>query len=242
MARNYNKEFSDTDDRKYAYDIDYVMRDMMMSTFSPFINGGKALELGCYNGEFTKRIAPYFSEVTVVEAASELIEEAQELTDGSVTFINDVFEKVALSDKFDAIFLSHTLEHLDDPQLVLKRIKGWLSDTGKLFLICPNANAASRQIAVNMGLIDSNQAVTAGEAEHGHRKTYSLDTLVEEASKAGLNVLDHGGVFFKPLANYQLDKALETGIIDNAFLDGCYKLGKRYPDLCASVYTICTKN
>ncbi len=47
--------------------------------------------------------------------------------------------------------MTHVLEHLDDPVKVLKRVKDeWLSDNGKFFLVCPNANAPSRQIAVKM--------------------------------------------------------------------------------------------
>jgi hypothetical protein len=46
-------------------------------------------------------------------------------------------------------------------------------------------------------------------------------------------------VFFKPLANFQLDKALETQLIDDRFMDACHALGMVYPDLCASVFVIC---
>ena len=41
------------------------------------------------------------------------------------------------------------------------------------------------------------------------------------------------------LANFQLDKALETQLIDERFMDACHALGMVYPDLCASVFVIC---
>ena len=110
-----------------------------------------------------------------------------------------------------------------------------------LYLVCPNANAPSRQIAVKMGLITHNAAVTNAELAHGHRKTYSLDTLEEETIGTGLQVLHRGGVFFKALANFQFDKLMGTDIISDAYLDGCYKLGMLYPDLCASIYLVCKK-
>ena len=144
--------------------------------------------------------------------------------------------------KYENIVLTHVLEHLDDPILVMKRINDeWLSDTGRFFLVCPNANAPSRQIAVKMGLISHNSAVTEAEEKHGHRITYSLDTLERDAKLAGLNIVHRSGIFFKALANFQWDKLLNTDIISDEYLEGCYDLGQHYPDLCASIFLLCNK-
>jgi hypothetical protein len=134
------------------------------------------------------------------------------------------------------------LEHIDDPIGVLGRInREWLSDTGRFFLVCPNANAPSRQIAVKMGLISHNAAVTSAEQEHGHRCTYTLDTLERDATQAGLKVVYRSGIFFKALANFQWDRLLQTDIISREYLDGCFKLGQQYPDLCSSIFLLCEK-
>jgi hypothetical protein len=117
----------------------------------------------------------------------------------------------------------------------------WLSEDGRCFLVCPNANAPSRQIAVKMGLISHNAAVTEAEAAHGHRRTYSLDTLERDAVSAGLKVRHRSGIFFKALANFQWDQLLGTDIISNEYLDGCYALGQQYPDLCSSIFLVCER-
>jgi SAM-dependent methyltransferase len=246
IARDLNQEFADTDDRKYAYDFDYVLRDFMIRQFSPFFpHTGRALEMGCYKGEFTKKLLPFFDDITVLEGSGDLIEDAKQNVGAAagkkLCFIHNYFETATLDGEFDAIFLMHTLEHLDDPIPVLKRINDWLSPTGRLFLVVPNANAPSRQIAVKMGLISHNSAVTEGEATHGHRCTYTLDTLERDARLGGLNILHRGGVFFKPFANYQFDQLMKTTIITPDYLEGCYQLGMIYPDLCASIYLICGK-
>jgi 2-polyprenyl-3-methyl-5-hydroxy-6-metoxy-1,4-benzoquinol methylase len=138
--------------------------------------------------------------------------------------------------------MTHVLEHLDNPVFVLKRInEEWLMATGRLFLTCPNANAPSRQIAVKMGLISHNSAVTQAESEHGHKTTYSLDTLERDVRSAGLNVIHRSGIFFKALANFQWDKLLSTDIVSPEFLEGCYQLGQQYPDLCSSIFLVCEK-
>ena len=159
-----------------------------------------------------------------------------------VKFIHSLFETATLPGKYENIILTHVLEHLDNPVSVMKRINDeWLSDTGRFFLVCPNANAPSRQIAVKMGLITHNSAITPAEAEHGHRITYSLDTMERDAKAAGLKVVHRSGIFFKALANFQWDRLLNTDIISEEYLQGCFQLGQVYPDLCSSIFLMCEK-
>lgn len=241
--RNYNNEWKDNEGRNYSYNFDFdVMHHYMIKSFVPFVKVGNALELGSYKGAFTKRMENIFSDITCVEASTDAILEAKQIVRNDVNIFNATFEEVILSKKFDNIIMTHVLEHIDDPVYVLKRISNeWLSDSGRFFLVCPNANAPSRQIAVKMGLISHNSAVTLSEEAHGHRITYSLDTLERDVRKAGLKVIHRSGIFFKALANYQWDRLLNTDIITKEYLDGCFELGKIYPDLCSSVYLVCEK-
>ena len=241
MTRDFNKESMDSDARSYFYGFDYdVMHPFMLRSFEPFFNEGSVLELGSFKGHFTQRLWSRFDDVTCVEASSDAMDEAKQRVGGGVVFINALFEQVSLPKRYDNIVLTHVLEHLDDPVAVLKRINHeWLAPGGRLFLVCPNANAPSRQIAVKMGLISHNAAVTPAEAEHGHRCTYALDTLERDAVAAGLNVVHRSGIFFKALANFQWDRLLQTDIISKEYLEGCYQLGQQYPDLCASIFLLC---
>lgn len=246
MSRDYNKEMDDSANQaheKYAYTFDFdVLHPYMVRSFEPFFRPGSLLELGSYQGQFTRRLLEYFEDVTCIEASSEAIAVAQHKYGDQVQYINGLFEDVVLPRRYDNIVLTHVLEHLDDPVRVLRRINDeWLSDNGRFFLVCPNANAPSRQIAVKMGLILHNAAVTPAEAEHGHRITYSLDTLERDAVAAGLRVVHRSGIFFKALANFQWDRLLETDIISQEYLEGCYALGQQYPDLCASIFLMCEK-
>jgi 2-polyprenyl-3-methyl-5-hydroxy-6-metoxy-1,4-benzoquinol methylase len=241
QERNYDEESRDLTERKYAYEFDYVHRDFMIRQLSPIFPKGKALEMGCYKGEFTQKLFPFYDDITVIEASESLVEQCREKFSKQVTYINERFEEVSLKEQYDAIFLVHTLEHLDQPELVLKQINRWLTKSGKLFLVVPNANAASRQIAVKMGLISHNTAVTEGERQHGHRFTYTLDSLYRAASCSGLRVIQQGGIFFKPFANFQFDELMKQGIINRQYLEGCYQLGMIYPDLCASIFLVCEK-
>ncbi len=238
--RDLNQEYKDASDRKYAYDFDWVTRKYLLKAVAPYFKpGARALELGCYKGDMTEQILGYFERLTVVEGASELCELVSKRFPGKLEVINSTFESARIDRGYDVVFLVHTLEHLDDPVGVLSRVKGWLAPGGRLFVAVPNANALSRQIAVRMGLISHNSAVTPSEKEHGHRITYSMDVFLDHLRRAGFKIVQEGGVLVKPLANFQFDKALAAGIVDEKYLDGCFELGKRYPDLCASLYAVC---
>lgn len=244
--RNYDQELDDAGDsahEKYAYTFDFdVLHPYMIKSFAPFFRAGSLLELGSYQGQFTRRLLEHFDDVTCVEASGMAMNAARQALGERVEYVNGVFEQVVLPRRYDHIVLTHVLEHLDDPVAVLKRINDeWLSKGGRLFLVCPNANAPSRQIAVKMGLISHHAAVTPAEAAHGHRRTYALDTLERDAVASGLKVVHRSGIFFKALANFQWDRLLNTDIVSSGYVEGCYALGQQYPDLCASIYLMCER-
>ena len=243
MKRDYNSEIKNNKDRDYFYNFDIdVMHPFMFETFERYLKNDDVLELGSFDGSFTKLLQKTFREIHCIEASSDAIQIAQNNLSGDIHFHKGTFENVNLDRKFNNIILTHVLEHLDNPVEELSNIrKRWLTDGGRLFVVCPNANAPSRQIAVRMGLIDYNSAVTEGEKEHGHTITYTFDTLRRDVVKAGLNPVSQEGIFFKALANFQWDQAIQNGIVSKEYLRGCFELGKIYPDLCSSIFILCEK-
>ncbi|MBK9019684.1 MAG: class I SAM-dependent methyltransferase [Sulfuritalea sp.] len=225
----------------YGFDLD-VMHPYMIRAFEPFFRPGRLLELGCHEGAFTRRLQPLFDDITCVEAAAESLDKARAALGSGVKLLHSTFEQAVLPARYDNILMTHVLEHVTDPVAVLRRVNAeWLAPGGRFFLACPNANAASRQIAVKMGLIAHNAAVTDAELRHGHHRTYSLDTLERDAVAAGLKVVHRSGIFFKALANFQWDRLLRTDIVSREYLEGCFALGNDYPDLCASIFLVCER-
>lgn len=225
----------------YGFDID-VMHPFMYRTYLPFVRPGLCLELGCHRGQFTRHLLRIFqpNQLTCVEASLEAVNIAKLEHDKRISFFHDTFENVTLPCTYQNIIMTHVLEHIENPADVLKRVHNeWLHNNGYFFIVCPNANAPSRQIAVKMGLISHNSAVTIGELKHGHHITYTLDTLERDVCNAGFKVVHRGGIFFKALANFQWDRLLQTDIISREYLDGCFEIGQIYPDLCSSIFLIC---
>ena len=105
-------------------------------------------------------------------------------------------------------------------------------------MVVPNAEAASRRIAVKMGVLEQLESLSTADVAAGHRRVYRLDTLTADARRAGLGIADTGGVFFKPLANFQFDALIGGPLIGEPFMEGCYQLGKEHPTFCASIYLV----
>ncbi|MBD3271815.1 MAG: methyltransferase domain-containing protein [Elusimicrobia bacterium] len=241
--RDYNQEIKDQQDSKYCYHFDSnVMHPFILRSFIPFFRKGNMLELGSYRGDFTVRLQEYFDDITCVEASSDAVAEAEKKIRGNVKFITTVFNDAVLSEKYDNIVLVHVLEHIEEPVTLLKKIRAeWLADNGRLFLVCPNAHAPSRQIAVHMGLLNNVTDITDSEARHGHRITFTAKTLEKTVKSSRLHIIHRSGIFFKAFANFQWDMLLHTDIISDKYLEGCYELGKKYPDLCSSIFFVCGK-
>jgi len=213
----------------YFYNFDSLMHDYMIRSFEPFFKEGNLLEVGSWKNVMTKKLMNYFEDITCIDPEFE--------PKMKVKFYKTAIETAKLPEKYDNIVMIHTLEHIKESVMALKRIRGYLR--GRLFIAVPNAHAASRQIAVHMGLVDHCTSVISDEIKHGHYRTYTFDTLEADIKKAGLKVIHRGGVFFKALANFQFDNAAEAEILTEQYMDGCYELGKKYPDLCSSIYFIC---
>jgi 2-polyprenyl-3-methyl-5-hydroxy-6-metoxy-1,4-benzoquinol methylase len=239
LLRDYNTEAQSLPHKQYQYQYDHIVRDFMFRSIEAFFRTGSALELGCYEGDTAVVLSRYFSDLTVLDASSEALAIAEKRLPIGTTIINSTFEEISAVRSFMNIFAINVLEHVDEPVPVLEKIRSVLEPGGRVFLVVPNADAPSRQIAVKMGIIPYNNVVTPSEWEHGHRRTYSFDTLHRDIKSAGLNIIHSGGLLFKPLANFQLDRALESGIIDMRFIEGTYHLGMEYPKLCSSIFSIC---
>jgi 2-polyprenyl-3-methyl-5-hydroxy-6-metoxy-1,4-benzoquinol methylase len=243
--RNYDEESLDTPDRKYSYDFDLIARKIFLETVSSYISKdsrSKSLEVGSYDGSMAKLILGYVEKLTVVEPSPSLAQRVADIDSKRIEIQVSTIEEYKTNLLYDNIFLVHTLEHVEDPIRVLKKLKALLAPAGKIFIMVPNGNALSRQIAVAMGLINHNTSVTSAEAKQGHLRTYVIDTLFAEVRNSGLKVSDHGGIIVKALANFQFDLATKHEIVNMDYFRAANQLAKRFPDLSASLYIIAESN
>src|SRR5260370_39587772 len=97
----------------------------MLRTLAPFLLSGKALGMGCYTGEVTEMLAARYTDLTGIEASEELVGAARARLSGRARFLQGTFETIDVTERYDAILLMHTLEHLHDAVLVLHPVNAW---------------------------------------------------------------------------------------------------------------------
>lgn len=218
--------------------FDAQMRHYMMRAFEPFFRDGPCLQVGCAHGDQTSLLLERFPQVTVVEGAPEFIEITRARVGDRAKFVQGLIEDFDTDERYDTILFAHVLEHVIDPVVALRKLGELLKPGGRLFLVVPNAEAASRRIAVKMGALTHLEALSPDDVAAGHRRVYRLDTLCRDTREAGLKIAHTGGIFFKPLANFQLNKLMGGPLISDEFMEGCYQLGLEHPTFCASIYVV----
>ncbi len=207
------------------------------------IPGGRALELGCSNGYSTDILSDLVKALDVVDGSKRMLEklDAKLLQKKNIKFIYSLFEELNFENRYDYVFGSYVLEHVIDPLQVLRIAYQALKPGGKLFITVPNANALSRQMALEMNIIKDLYELTENDIAHGHRRVFDLSKLEVLIRKSPFKMIEIGGTFVKEFADFQLNQMIEKGIIGEEQLFGMQKLAERYPELSGSIYAVCQK-
>lgn len=217
-----------------------TMRTLIVRTFAPWLRrGGHGLELGCSDGFMTAMLAGLVGRLDVVDGSAKFLDEARKRNLPNVEFKCALFEEFTTSDKYDYVFASYILEHVQDPVAVIKMAGSVLKPDGLLFIVVPNARGLSRQLALHMGLLKDLKELTVNDHNHGHRRTYDRVDLNRDVSGAGFETISQGGIMLKFLADFQMDKLIGDGMLQQPQIDGLYSLGLEYPDLASSLFSVC---
>jgi 2-polyprenyl-3-methyl-5-hydroxy-6-metoxy-1,4-benzoquinol methylase len=221
--------------------------------------GTSLLDMPCGDGTLTAMLVPRFERVVGVDASSKHLALARDNIP-SVQLHESLIEDFSTDERFGTITMLNVLEHVEDPELVLRHAASFLSDDGVLLVHVPNALAINRRLAVLMGTLTSCEELSPFDIEiAGHRRSYTLATLTETVAAAGLKVGATGGVFYKSMSTPQIDWFLENGAWEEggfgwgrvgeekskdwkaAFCEASYELGKECPEDCNVIYVCLTK-
>jgi 2-polyprenyl-3-methyl-5-hydroxy-6-metoxy-1,4-benzoquinol methylase len=219
---------------------------------------GSLLDMPCGDGYVTGILAPHFKRTVGIDASSQHLEKAKKEYP-NITFHHSLIEDFVSSEKFNVITMLHVLEHVIDPVEVLKKAESLLAENGTLIVQVPNAIAVNRKIAVLMGTLKDCEELSPFDINvAGHRRSYTMKTLVEDVKKAGLEIINSGGIFYKMLSTPQMDWFLENGLWKDGwfgwgrvgeektkdwkmeFCRACYEYGKTVPEDCNTIY-VCAK-
>jgi 2-polyprenyl-3-methyl-5-hydroxy-6-metoxy-1,4-benzoquinol methylase len=243
-AELLDKERGFLDKVYHTYTVDHssqtrAMRELIARTFAPFLKRGVGLELGCSDGFMTEMLAAKLERLDVVDGSERFLTEARKRKLPNVTFTCSLFEEFRSDTKYDFVFASYILEHVLDPVAVMRMAREVLRPDGLLMIVVPNARALSRQLALHMGLLKDLKELTANDHNHGHRRVYDRVALNRDIASAGFDLVAQGGIMLKILADFQMDKLIDTEMLQQQHLDGLYALGLEYPDLTGSLFAVC---
>lgn len=152
-----------------------------------------------------------------------------------------LFEEITDVEKYDYIFASYVMEHVIEPKRIIEICYKALKKGGRMMITVPNAMGLSRQMAVEMGLLNSIYELSENDLRHGHRRVFDPQQLRALAEGTEFKVLDSGGTFIKQYADFQLNKMFETEIIGEEQMRGMQLIAKKYPEIASSIYLILEK-
>lgn len=224
-AKFYNTSF---------LNFDYLLADYGFRTLKPFFKGDSCLELGPASGYMTKQLVQEFETVDLVEGALDLLNQIPDFI--NVKKYHAYFEDFETSTTYDTIVMSHVLEHIADPLLVLRKINKWLKPGGVFIAAVPNAKSIHRMVAVEMGLLKTEYELNERDHQLGHYRVYDLSILKEHVTSAGFKIVETGGYFLKPLSNGQIENYWTPEMIE-----GFYMAGKHFQEHTAEIFAICEK-
>lgn len=193
---------------------------------------GSLLELGLGHGFTAEIFNNVCDEHTIVDGASIVIEQfRRQHADFTGSIVESYFETFEPQAPFDVIVMGFILEHVDDPDLILRRYRRYIKPGGRVYVAVPNAKSLNRRLGLEMGLIDDIYSLNANDLALGHKRQYCLDTLRAALERASYNIIHEEGIYLKPLPLGVL-KALPDM---QANLRAMLRVGVDFPELCVGL-------
>lgn len=157
------------------------------------LHGLTVLDAGCasgYVGAFVKKRGNY---VVGIDSTERDIAFAKKVLDEAYIFDleNDISKK--FSKRFDYIIFSEVIEHLFEPEKVLKKLVGWLKPGGNILITTPNFVHIYNRWDILWGKFEY-QEDTVINRSHVHFFTY--DTLQDLIATSGLEIVNGNHLIF----------------------------------------------
>lgn len=167
------------------------------------------------------------TEYHIVEGSGEIIAAYRAATSppDNVIIHHDRFENIDLDEHgFDAIEMGFVLEHVDDPDAVLRRFRAFLKPGGALFTAVPNARSLHRLVGHAAGLLQDLYALSSADLELGHKRYFDACSFEAAVAAGGYTITQRWGLVLKPLTSAQLASLSLPATTQQAFIDAGYPL------------------
>lgn len=161
--------------------------------FPRYRAGGRALDIGCGNGQYLSHLKRHGWQVVGVELSRTAAAIAQREHDIDV-FVGSVREAPFAPASFDFVHMSHVLEHFYDPLEQLQAVVRLLKPGGQLYIETPNADS--------LGLRQCGPYWYPWETPR-HLCLFAPKTLTHSLTTVGLEVRQLWTYLFKGLYSWE---------------------------------------
>jgi ubiquinone/menaquinone biosynthesis C-methylase UbiE len=209
-------------------------KSLAMFLEAPNLPGSKVLDVGCGNGEALERMKNMGWEVEGIDFDQGAVDNAR--TRGVKVRLGDLHSQKYADNYFDAIYMSHVIEHVVDPCSVFEECYRILKPEGKLVLLTPNNeslghkffkkywrglehprhihifNMRTLRIAINQTSFKFSEVRIKTSAKSAYYILWasSVQMQLEKIKVLGHNSINMG---FKDKIIYLFIQALERGVI-----------------------------
>lgn len=220
-------------------DFDAVIAFYDVLEVAKKLRGRNILEMGTSAGTITGYLLPHVDNLGIVEGSETGIERTKQLLEdgqGKITYHHDLWEQFNPAQKYSDIVFIRGLEHVEEPSELLRRMKEWITDYGRIHIIVPNAHSLHRKVMVAQRKLPNLYALRDRDHQVGHVRVYDRENLETDVECAGLKIAHSSGFFVKPVSTLQMGEI--TMDPQHPLVKACHVAGEMLPELGTQLYIV----
>lgn len=213
-------------------DYDYWINRAACKIIVPRVEGLKVLQMGCASGVLTECLVEVVDQLDIVEGSSLYASQVRQKFGEKVSVMEELFEEFCPKTTYQAIILDNTLHLLRDPDVILEKIRQWLSKDGRFYLTVPNALSLHRRLGIKMNMLKNNEDITERGDVFGQFNHFTYNSTEKILCDHGYVIDESFGYLLKPFSNKQM---IALGISGELF-EALFEIGRDFPDIANQLY------
>lgn len=183
--------------KKYLYDVDFTSSDSPALLVGQIEPGAKVLEIGCASGSQSRVMKERGCKVTGIEIDPEAADQARAYCERVIVGNLESLDFAAAlgAERFDVITIADVLEHLRQPEPVLRSVSTYLAPHGKILASIPNVVYAGLILDMAKGRFEYRPY---GLLDDTHVRFFTLKSVLSLFEACGLEVF-HLHRAYRPL-------------------------------------------
>lgn len=206
--------------------LDAYVRKFISATSR--LSNARALSLGIGRQIVSRALFDKISlsEYHIVEGSTEIINDYKKHAPPPdfVKIHNAYFEDVEFDRPFNLIEMGFVLEHVDDPELILRRYRQFLAPEGMLFIAVPNARSLHRLLGHAAGVMPDIYSLSQSDRDLGHKRYFDSDSISRLVMECGYRITGLHGLMLKPFTTGQIQSLGMGDKLDQALIEVGYDL------------------